>query len=321
MFPFRYIKKGYSEYKTLSKEIHSKTGINLLGIRLDMLQCALLYGARPLDYWMFSFYKKSRWERRRYMTNYKWCKLLKICELSGGGLANAKDKEYELFSDCIRHNWFVLRSGEPLEKVEAFLNLHGSIIVKPIHGTLGKGVLKIDSISQLREFQTTINNEDYIVEECIQNNAQMSSLNPSSLNTIRAVTHIDDNGKAILDGIYLRVGVQGKVVDNWGAGGVAYYVDINTGIITKPGLDKKLNKYLYHPGTNVQMIGLKIEGINEIKDFALSLAYKHPNVKVVGWDIALTPKGLDFIELNCPGGHDLPQSFETPIWDVFKHIK
>ena len=60
-----------------------------------MLKCALMYGARPLDYWMFSFYKKSRWERRRYMTNYKWLKLLKICELLGG-LANVKDKEYEI---------------------------------------------------------------------------------------------------------------------------------------------------------------------------------------------------------------------------------
>lgn len=85
MSKLKYLKKGFAEYKSLSKEIHKETGIGLCDLRFDMLKCALLYGARPSDYKLFSFHKLSRWEREKYMTNYRWLKLLKMKQLLGGG--------------------------------------------------------------------------------------------------------------------------------------------------------------------------------------------------------------------------------------------
>ena len=43
-----------------------------------------------------------------------------------------------------------------------------------------------------------------------------------------------------------------------------------------------------------------------------------PEARYVGWDIAVTPKGFDLIEMNCPAGHDMFQSFDNPIYDIMK---
>ena len=239
----------------------------------------------------------------------------------GGGLANAKDKEYELYRDYINRDWLILKKGDDkVQTIEKFLRQHEQCIIKPVHGTLGRGVIKVTKEDNIAEIILSLSDDDYILEECVVNREDIRQLNPSSLNTIRAFTHVDNEGKAILDEIILRVGMPGKVVDNWGAGGIIYYIDIESGIITKPGVDKRGKTYIFHPGCNEQMVGYKIAEFNVLKDYILAIANKNTDVKVVGWDIAITPKGIDLIELNCPGGHDILQVFGVPFWHIFKTI-
>lgn len=318
----RYLKKGLDEMNRLSETISESSGVSSFSIKADMIKCALLYGARPSDYFFFSFHEKSRWERKKYMTNYRWAKLLKICQLNGGGLANAKDKEYQLFSSFIKRDWTIFKKDEDnINALKDFLGNHGVCIAKPIHGTLGKGLVKVSKNDDLTELTKLLRQDDYLLEECVENNDEIKKLNPTSLNTFRVFTHISNKGEIVLDEIILRVGKKGNVVDNWGAGGIIYYVDIESGIVIKPGIDKNMNTYIYHPESDIQMIGYKVKGIEELKQYVISLAKVVPNARVVGWDVAMTPNGFDFIELNCPGGHDILQAFNVPFWDIFKIIK
>lgn len=318
----RYIGKGLDEMNRLSKTISESSGISPFRIKADMIKCALLYGARPSDYFFFSFHEKSKWERNRYMTNGRWLKLLKITQLNNGRLANAKDKEYQLFSSFIKRDWTLFKKeNDNTDTLMSFLESHGDCIAKPIHGTLGRGLVKISKNDDLTELKDLLRQDDYLLEECAVNDEEIKRLNPSSLNTFRVFTHVTNLGEIILDEIILRVGKAGNVVDNWGAGGIIYYVDINSGIVTKPGVDKHMNTYLYHPCSDIQMIGYKVQGFEELKQYVLSLCKVVPDARVVGWDEAKTPDGFDFIELNCPGGHDILQAFNVPFWDVFKKIK
>lgn len=318
----RYLKKGLGEMNSLSKTISESTGISKVSIKADMIKCALLYGARPSDYFFFSFYEKSKWERNRYMTNNRWLKLLKITQLGGGGLANAKDKEYQLFSSFIKRDWSLFqKEKDNTDAIMHFLENHGPCIAKPIHGTLGRGLIKVSKSDDLSGLKELLRQDDYLLEECVVNDDEIKRLNPSSLNTFRVFTHVTNDGDVMIDEIILRVGIAGNVVDNWGAGGIIYYVDIDSGIITKPGIDKHMNTYIIHPGSDIQMIGYKVKGFEDLKKYVLSLAKVIPDAKVVGWDVAKTQNGFDFIELNCPGGHDILQAFNTPFWDVFKKLK
>ena len=68
------------------------------------------------------------------------------------------------------------------------------------------------------------------------------------------------------------------------------------------------------------MVGFSIPNIHDIVDYVCQLAKVVPSARVVGWDIAITNKGLDFVEMNCPGGHDILQAFGEPYYDYIKKI-
>ncbi len=141
-------------------------------------------------------------------------------------------------------------------------------------------------------------------------------LNPTSLNTVRAFTLLKRDGTIEILGIMLRVGREGMHVDNWGSGGICYDFDISTGVCLGAGCDKKNNKYIFHPDSNIKMVGFQLPNFDELKTIIIQLAAKVPEAKYVGWDIAITPYGYELVEMNCPGGHDILQCHGKPFGDV-----
>ena len=154
--------------------------------------------------------------------------------------------------------------------------------------------------------------------ELIKNCDDIAAINPSSLNTVRVTTLILRDGSTKIVSIILRVGRPNSHVDNWGAGGVGYNFDIETGICNQYGKDKKNRPYVYHPGSNVQMIGYRLPRFEELKQYVLNLSKVYPAARYVGWDVAITPNGFDLVEMNCPAGHDMFQSFDNPIYDLMR---
>lgn len=322
MFTLIQIRKGFNEWLLLSKKICSDYSISLTRCRYDMAKCFIYYGARATDYYMFEFHKKSSSERNRFMTNLRWIKLLNKCTIRGM-MGGGKDIEYNIFRNYIKRDWIIVHKEETDDKIIKFINSHIDIdiIAKPVHGTLGRGVLKLNKQNNvldilLRERKS----DDYILEECVENRPEIKALNPDSLNTIRAFTSIDKNGVVNIEEIILRVGRKGKVVDNWGAGGIIYLIDLKTGICKCPGLDKNRHEYILHPDSNITMVGYILPDFDNLKQYIIELARLIPEARVVGWDIAITPKGFDFIEMNSPGGHDILQAFGIPFWDKFKKL-
>ena len=118
----------------------------------------------------------------------------------------------------------------------------------------------------------------------------------------------------------MRAGAPGSHVDNWGAGGVGYNFNLETGICDQYGKDKKNQKYIFHPGSNRLMIGYKLPHFEELKEYVIKMSYLVPESKYIGWDIAITKDGFDLVEMNCPAGHDMFQSFNNPVYDTMKNI-
>ena len=110
--------------------------------------------------------------------------------------------------------------------------------------------------------------------------------------------------------VSLRCGRGDTIVDNWGAGGIGYPVDIQSGIIYSYGRDKKGNPYIFHPESNTLMVGIKIPFYKEAIDYAVQCTRHNRDVLYAGVDIALTPEGPELVELNFPGGHDFLQTLD-----------
>ncbi|MCR4900871.1 MAG: hypothetical protein K5907_08660, partial [Treponema sp.] len=146
-----------------------------------------------------------------------------------------------------------------------------------------------------------------LLEEYINQNDQMKALNPSSVNSLRVYTLITDNQTKILS-ITLRVGGGDNVTDNFHTGGVAYPVDVELGIVCGAGRDILGNKHLFHPSSNMKMLGFEIPKFEELKDFIYKASRVFTSARLIAWDVAITNDGFEMIEGNYNGNPDIMQS-------------
>lgn len=299
--------------------VQSQLGGCKLSYHLDMLWCLLKYGARPIDYTRFEFHRKSARERDRYMTIHRFFKICKkLGIVLGEGIYGNKSNEYRAFANFIKREWMEVGPQTDENEVREFIAKHKIVIAKPNTGEQGHGVMKIceDDTAAIDFLLKSKDGISFVMEECLENAPEISKINPTSLNTIRATTFIDKKGSLHILSIILRVGAPGAHVDNWGSGGVGYNFDLTTGTCNCLGIDKKNNKYLSHPGSNVKMVGFELPHYSELLEYVRSLTSVIPTAKYVGWDIAITPNGFDLVEMNSPAGHDMFQSFDNPVYHL-----
>ena len=75
---------------------------------------------------------------------------------------------------------------------------------------------------------------------------------------------------------------------------------------------------MLHPVSQFQVVGYQLPDYEKLLDYIHHLMNVDRTARFVGWDIALTPKGYDLVEMNCPGGHDFLQAFGKPWGSFFK---
>jgi len=172
-------------------------------------------------------------------------------------------------------------------------------LVKTSYGTWGEDIHLCESARlDMEDFLARYGGKPYLLEAFIRQHPDLAEPNPTSVNTVRMMTaKIGD--QVLLVGAGLRVGGAGQFVDNYNHGGVAYPIDLETGIISGPGLDYNgLKAFLCHPGTGCQMTGRRIPNWEILKEEARRAALVSDHIGYVGWDIAVTEEGVDFIEGN-----------------------
>lgn len=315
--PFVWIKNGIVECFEYSKIVSEKYGVKRRWVIISELWCYIRYGARAVDYVRFEFYKKNHRERNRYLTTHRNSKLLKKFGYYNN-TTYGKIAEYKTFADFINRQWMIVDKDTQFQIVRDFIAGQGTVFVKPNHGEQGNGVRKIkvgDKVS-VEKLLEDCKKDSFVIEGVIEQIPEIAAINPSSINTVRAYTLLKKNGDTEILGIMLRVGRKGSHVDNWGAGGIGYDFDIETGICVGYGRDKQNNPYIFHPDSNVQMVGFRLPNYEKLTKTIIELSHKVPEARFVGWDIAITPNGYELVEMNCPGGHDFLQTFGKPYGDL-----
>ena len=178
-----------------------------------------------------------------------------------------------------------------------------------LHGACGKGIQKIKP-KEWNDKQELYNhlkkNGTTVLEEAVIQHDKLNELHPTSVNTCRIVSILKDDGNVDIVTAYLRIG-NGMHVDNFNSGGMVVPINVETGIIEYPALDKVGSLYEIHPMTNTRIVGFKIPLWNQAKDLVKNLGKVVPEVRLVGWDIAITNKGPVVIEANDFPGHDIYQ--------------
>lgn len=156
--------------------------------------------------------------------------------------------------------------------------------------------------NKLTKLSELMGKEPLIFESLIIQTEQMSSFNPSSVNTVRFMTTLYPGGEAKIIATFIKIGRAGRCVDNAGGGGnVDSCIDIESGRLINPILFsgwRNISKIDKHPDSGTILEDVKINDWEAIKEKVLEFQKKLPFIKAAGWDIAITPTGPVIIEVN-----------------------
>lgn len=277
----------------------------------DMVWCGMRYGAGYVDYDVIGFYKLNTAQRKTMLTrgiNNKFVKRLN--EKEYWHIFDNKNEFNQTFSKFISRDWIYPISERKAETLE-FFKKHNVIFAKPNNGQCGKGIEKINvsewKVEEL--YNHLIDNKLELLEEPIKQHEDMNKLNPSSVNTTRMVTVMNENGDVTILATFSRIG-NGKVVDNFNSGGMTAKVDRDTGVIIEEAVNKLGEVYEKHPISQTTIKGFQIPCWKEARAMVIEAAKLSPYVRYVGWDVAMTVDGPTLVEGNQFPGHDIYQVAE-----------
>ncbi len=159
-----------------------------------------------------------------------------------------------------------------------------------------------------------------ILQECYANHASIARLSSGGLCTVRLVTGRLPGGEPTPFFASFRMPTGGAIADNFLAGGIAAPVDLETGRLgsavsehPRPGPPR----YAAHPDTGHPIAGFQLPRWDEIVELGLETHRAFPETPSVGWDIALTERGLLVLEGNEEWSADLIEiPHERPLTDT-----
>lgn len=287
-------------FKTI-KFISVKANKSFLSTLIDVVYCGIKYQAGYHDYLEFEFYNLNRKERKTYITRGINNQIVKLFnDKEHWYKFNDKVEFQKIFKDYTKRDFMLLK--ENILEFEEFLKNHQTVIAKPVDGEGGKGIEKIiyDKNVNIQElFDKLVNNNQLLIEECIVQHEKMNELYPGAVNSLRMFTFLKDDEACLLQAV-LKIG-NGGVVDNFASGGM-YTILSDDGEVIYPAIDKNDNIYRVHPVTNKEIIGFKIPLFEEAVKLVCEAAKVVPEVRYVGWDVAISEKGPMIIEGNCYPG-------------------
>ena len=317
--------RAFSKYAwNTAKEISGHYGGTHLGIWSHMLWCNLRYGVSHCqDYVLFEFYKKKGCEINTFLTRRRYLKLIKQFDKQTFFSLIDKAAIYNRYAEFIKRDWMTVDENTSSDEIKRFLEKHKRALLKPLSSEKGFGIKSISSndIDLMNHLVKERGKHSYLLEEICENCNELKEINPSSLNTLRIYTIVNERNDVEIASVCVRCGCGNSVVDNWGSGGVCYPVDVETGVVCSQGVDMKGRKHIVHPGTSIVMPGMRIPRIKEACELAKTIIQKDKKVVYSGLDLAILPDRIELIEINFPGGRFALQILDqVGKYHLFNHI-
>jgi len=318
---FRRLKEAnFKKIITYVKACKKESKIPTLFIFIDMCLCSLIYGAGFYDYYIFGFVHIHGYKKRSTFFTMKdnWRLNQLVNQPEYAKYFRNKALFYEAFNDYLGRKWLDLEKIDQQTFLD-FVKENPIFFTKQVVNFGGLGVKRVDttqmSEKEIQGLMQQLKDDNFgVIEQALTQHDKMNEMNPSSINTIRIATLIDDDGEVHTMFHFLRTGISGSYVDNSTSGGLNVLVT-SEGIIKKPALrDKTGVLYNEHPDTHTSFIGFEIPYFDEAVELCKKCAYVIKGVRYVGWDVCITPTGPVFVEGNYLPAYDgqLYHQLENP---------
>ena len=297
---------------SISKKIAKENHTVRLKVLMDMILCSLIYGCMWTEYGDLDFYHRSHKNRKTFITTFYNFRLYDKVNLKSKRIIfHNKLFFLQTFKDFIKRDWININE-ESEENIKKFLMRHQNIVAKQSHGDSGKEV----EVINVSEFKNSDDLLQYIhvhrydlLEEKLMNHVALDKLNPTSLNTVRIVSVKNKNKVNILFA-GIRVGQEGAKIDNISQGGKVARIDISSGKINSRFFTKS-SSYIKSTENNSEknLSGYQLPYWTDVISAVKQAASIVSEISIVAWDVAITNKGIDFIEGN--------ESFGSVIMQIY----
>ncbi len=217
-------------------------------------------------------------------------------------------------------------TGEQVDKLISSLDCD-RIFLKDSVGAEGAGIHAFDKSGMSGYFENNTKltssylldnypQKRLILQEGVIQSAQLASMNPHCLNTVRVLTRYR-NGDVMIVAAMLKLGRYQKAVDNVSQGSIMIKVDVDSGCLGTHSRTPYDSEKLYaHPETNVRFEGVKLERWDQVREIVIRTAQSFPDIQFVGWDVAFAKNGVLIIEGNYNPGIIAHQIFGQGLADA-----
>lgn len=179
--------------------------------------------------------------------------------------------------------------------------------------TVHNGVVSLNGHqSDVEELSALFGDSVFVVQKKLRNHSDIQKIYPSSLNTLKLITILNEDGSVVFFDAAMRFGTGGNIIDNAGSGGIFVGVD-DSGYLQdvgyyEPGFKSDLVVHGVHPDTGVSFAGMRLPFWDDMLAAAFRFHRFFYGIPSIGWDIAFTPDGFVFTETG--------EDWEIPLYQV-----
>ncbi len=274
-------------------------------IEKDLVKTLIAHRMNPEEYFLYGVRDKDYWGRKEFLSDIELHELiLKHVPRSTYMGIYHKKAFYTDTKEFFHRDICFIDKESPKSTFVEFATKHQTFFAKPVDGTWGKGasILSVENADEASKIYDELFKEnEWIVEELIQQVPETAVWNDTSVNTIRIPAFRTTEGCKILQP-FIRTGRKGAIVDNAGGGGIFAVFDADTGVITTDGVDEHGGRYTCHPDSGIRYKGWQVPRYEELKVTVAKLIHAIPSQpRYVAFDFALTNEGWVVVEGNSNG--------------------
>lgn len=313
----------YRELINKSKEIGKIINKSFITILLDVIKCSKKYGSNFKEYFELEFYLLNDNERGTYVTSrYNEEIIEKYNDKDISCKLNNKCELYKEFKDYLGRE-FINLNEVSFKEFKDFIKDKEKIVAKRLDSNEGSiEVIELDKTKLKNEYNilkiynSIMKNEQFLVEEYINQHKQLESLFSKSVNSLNVITFVSSNGEVCVLNSTLRVGSNDSV-DNFSSEGLWLFVN-DKGVI----INESLKNFKEQHPTNKVLEGFVVPKYDEAIKLVKELALVLPSIKYVSWNIAITDEHVLLIGANCfPKVNQRISSLGSKTGDLVKYKK
>lgn len=299
----------FKRFNMLAHKIAERNNKSVAYVKMDMIYNFLKYKTGYTDYFKSDYINLTKKQKEDFLTTGNFFNIIEYLNPRKYRVVTTDKIVFnKILSKYLKRDFMDLRIAAT-EDIKKFIKGKKNVVIKPCTDFGGHGVerISVKDIKNVEEFQKKcLKNKQYLLEEEIIQHEEMNKLNPNAVCTLRINTLYKD-GKSYVVARALRINLDDSFALCCKDGDAR--VD-EKGNIVSDFIDDDGISYEKHPTTNYNLKEFKkIPFVPEADKMVMEAALQIPDIRYVGWDVAITPTGPCVIEGNEYPSYGLIQNF------------